>query len=55
MKKKYIAPETNIICLHNSGNILLGSLEGGEVGAPVLMSEESDNSSIFDPIFMNEP
>ena len=36
MKKKYIAPEIEIVRLQHYGDILLGSLTDGEVGAPEL-------------------
>ena len=36
MKKKYIAPEIEIVRLQHYGDILLGSLTDGEVGAPDL-------------------
>ena len=34
MKKEYIAPKIDIVRLQCDGNILIGSLNGGEVGAP---------------------
>lgn len=34
MKKEYIAPEIDIVRLQCYGSMLIGSLSGGEVGAP---------------------
>lgn len=39
MKKEYIAPEIDIIRLQHYGDILLGSLTDGEVGAPELPTD----------------
>lgn len=36
MKKTYIAPEIDVVRLQHNGDILIGSLNGGEVGAPEL-------------------
>lgn len=52
MKKKYIAPKIDIVCLHNSGRILFNSLDNGEVGSPTL---NSDEYGLFDPVSMDEP
>ena len=52
MKKKYIAPKIDIVCLQNSGRILFNSLDNGEVGSPTL---NSDEYGLFDPVSMDEP
>ena len=49
MKKKYIAPKIDIVCLQNSGRILFDSLNGGEVGSPAM------HSDMFDSDYTDEP
>ncbi len=39
MKKEYIAPEIDIVRLQCYGSMLIGSLSGGEVGAPELPTD----------------
>ena len=39
MKKTYIIPETVVVRLQMHGGLLIGSLSGGEVGAPELFDD----------------
>ena len=46
MKKEYIAPKIDIVRLQCDGNILIGSLNGGEVGAPQI--DTFDDAEAFE-------
>lgn len=46
MKKTYISPETIVVRLEMQGGLLIGSLNGGEAGAPELFDDPSEQLEI---------